>query len=91
MAYGASAKGNTFLNFAGIKPDLITAVADKSKGKQDKFMPGSLIPIISPEKLFYENPDSIVVLPWNIISEIKAQLKNYQLVTAIPELKIVDN
>ncbi|ABM70689.1 class I SAM-dependent methyltransferase [Prochlorococcus marinus] len=91
MAYGAAAKGNTFLNFAGIKSDLISLVADKSISKQNKFMPGSLIPIVSPKTLLNEKPDSIIVLPWNIISEIRSQLKNHQLVTAIPNLKVWNN
>ena len=85
-AYGAAAKGNTLLNFAGIRNDLIHAVADLAPSKQGKFLPGSHIPIISPEKLKSENPDSILILPWNLISELKQELSYSKLFTAIPEL-----
>ena len=90
LGYGAAAKGNTFLNFAGIKPDLLQGIADRSISKQNKFMPGSLIPIITPEDLIEYNPDSVLVLPWNILPEIQVQLNKFKLITAIPELKIWD-
>lgn len=87
LGYGAAAKGNTLLNYAGIQADLLSAVADKAPSKQGRFLPGSHIPVISLEELREENPDSLLVLPWNLISEIKLQLKNYDLVTAIPTLR----
>ena len=92
-AYGAAAKGNTLLNYAGVKPDLLPFVCDAAESKQGKFMPGSHIPILSPEALLDERPDYLVILPWNIASEVKAQ--NIRLVelgtkfvTAVPELHI---
>ena len=73
-AYGAAAKGNTFLNFAGVRPDLIAFVVDRNPEKQDKFMPGSRIPIVAEERLRQDKPDVIVILPWNLADEISAQL-----------------
>jgi len=69
-AYGAAAKGNTLLNYAGVKPDLISFVCDAAAAKQGKFMPGSHIPIVSPEMLKAVKPDCILILPWNIAPEI---------------------
>ena len=91
LAYGAAAKGNTLLNFAGVKSDLVSMVADLSKSKQGKYLPGSHIPIISPEVLLSKDPDLILVLPWNLIGEIKKQLLNVpKFVTAIPNLRFYD-
>jgi len=92
-AYGAAAKGNTLMNYAGIRPDLITFVADKSPAKQGKFMPGSRIPIVGEHVLSVAKPDYIVILPWNLKEEIAAQLDytsawEAQFVTAVPELRI---
>ncbi|WDQ17424.1 class I SAM-dependent methyltransferase [Rhodopirellula sp. P2] len=93
-AYGAAAKGNTLLNYAGIRPDLIQFVVDRNPAKQGKFMPGSRIPIVDEDKLRSTKPDYIVVLPWNLIDEIAIQLDytrqwNAQLVSAIPNLRII--
>ena len=71
IGYVAAAKGNTLLNFAGIRQDLLKAVADKSKHKQGKYLPGSHIPIISPEKMLYYEHNHLIVFPWNLINEIK--------------------
>lgn len=92
-AYGAAAKGNTLLNYAGVKPDLLPFVCDAAKAKQGRFMPGSHIPILPPERLAEERPDYVVILPWNIAEEVKAQnagLANSgtKFVTAVPELHI---
>ncbi len=87
IGYGAAAKGNTLLNYAGVKKDLLQAVIDNSESKQGKFLPGSHIPIIKPDELSSINPDYILVLPWNILPEIKKELKAYKLITAIPEIK----
>jgi 2-polyprenyl-3-methyl-5-hydroxy-6-metoxy-1,4-benzoquinol methylase len=73
-AYGAAAKGNTLLNYAGIKPDLISTVFDGSKSKQDKFMPGSHILIQDPKNIKALKPDCIIILPWNIYREIKKKI-----------------
>ncbi|MCK9607896.1 MAG: class I SAM-dependent methyltransferase [Methylomonas sp.] len=92
-AYGAAAKGNTLLNYAGIKPDLLPFVCDAAASKQGKFMPGSHIPILSPEALFAERPDYLVILPWNIAAEVKTQNAKLaelgaKFVTAVPKLEI---
>ncbi len=92
-AYGAAAKGNTILNYAGVKPDLLPVVHDAAKAKQDKFMPGSHIPILAPEALNGTRPDFVLVLPWNIVDEVKSQLAHLhdqgtRFVTAVPELTI---
>lgn len=86
MGYGAAAKGNTLLNYAGIRADLLPAVADRATSKQGKHLPGSHIPVISPEQLTDQAPDALLVLPWNLIEELHLQLPGYDLVTAIPEL-----
>ena len=91
-AYGAAAKGNTFLNYAGVRSDLIQFVCDAAESKQGKFLPASHIPILPPDVLEQKLPDSIVVLPWNISKEIlsilQPKLPNCEFVTAIPELKV---
>ena len=90
-AYGAAAKGNTLLNFAGIKPDLIAFVVDKNPAKQGLYLPGSRIPIVDEQRLKAEKPDRVVILPWNIQTEIMNQLSYIsdwggKFVTAIPVL-----
>lgn len=92
-AYGAAAKGNTLLNYAGIKPDLLPYVCDAAASKQGKFMPGSHIPILPPEVLLEVRPDYLVILPWNIASEVTNQNAGLadlgtNFVTAIPKLAI---
>lgn len=92
-AYGAAAKGNTLMNFAGTRPDLIPYVVDKAAAKQGKFMPGSRIPIVAPGHLETDRPDIIVILPWNIREEVIGQLAHARkwgarFVTAVPELRI---
>ena len=91
-AYGAAAKGNTLLNYAGIKPDLLPFVCDAAAAKQNKYMPGSHIPILNPAAILEAKPDYVLILPWNIAEEVKAQLAqdlpNTQFVTAVPELKV---
>ncbi len=87
LGYGAAAKGNTLLNYAGVKPDLLAAVADRAPSKQGKWLPGNHIPVISPEQLDARNPDSLLVLPWNLIGELRQELPGQGLVTAIPELR----
>jgi 2-polyprenyl-3-methyl-5-hydroxy-6-metoxy-1,4-benzoquinol methylase len=94
VAYGAAAKGNTLLNFAGIRRDLIAYVVDRNPAKQGKFMPGSRIPIVSENVLYRDTPDFVVILPWNLKSEVMHQLEDAGLsgvrfVTAVPELEIV--
>lgn len=91
--YGAAAKGNTLLNYAGIAGDLIRYVVDKNPAKQGKFLPGSRIPIFAPDRLIEEPPDYIVVFPWNIYEEIRAELshcvsRGAKLVRAVPHLTL---
>jgi 2-polyprenyl-3-methyl-5-hydroxy-6-metoxy-1,4-benzoquinol methylase len=92
-AYGAAAKGNTLLNYAGVRPDLLPFVVDRNPAKQTKFMPGSRIPIVSEGRLQEVRPDYVVVLPWNLESEIMQQLDYIRawggrFVTAVPEIRI---
>ena len=90
-AYGAAAKGNTFLNAAGAGASDILAVADRSPGKLGRLLPGSHIPVVTPEALLALEPDCILILPWNIADEIVTQLRaagfRGELVTVVPELR----
>lgn len=93
-AYGAAAKGNTLLNYAGVRTDLIDFVVDRNPAKQGKFMPGSRIPIVPEEHLVTERPDYVLVLPWNLKNELMGQLAYVQewggqLVAAIPRLEVL--
>jgi len=93
-AYGAAAKGNTLMNYAGIRPDLIPFVVDRNPAKQGKFMPGSRIPIVSEEHLKAAQPAYIVIIPWNIREEIMDQLSYVRewggvFAVAVPEMKII--
>lgn len=92
-AYGAAAKGNTLLNYSGIRADLIDFVVDRNPAKQDKYMPGSRIPILPEERLKQEKPDYVLILPWNLKAELEVQLAYVKewggrLVTAIPCLEV---
>lgn len=87
IGYGAAAKGNTLLNYCGIKSDLLEYIVDKAKSKQNLFMPGSHIPIKSTNFLESQEVDFLLVLPWNLINEISNEQKNKKLVTAIPEMR----
>jgi SAM-dependent methyltransferase len=73
-AYGAAAKGNTLLNFAGIRPDLLPYVVDKNSAKKGKYMPGSRVPIMDEAHLKGERPHFVLILPWNLREEVIAQL-----------------
>ena len=91
-AYGAAAKGNTLMNYAGIRPDLISFVVDRNPAKQGKYMPGSRIPIVNEEKLQAAKPDYVVILPWNLKAEVMNQLAYIQnwggkFVIAVPKLE----
>lgn len=92
-AYGAAAKGNTLLNFAGVRPDLLQYVVDRNPAKQGKFMPGSRIPIVDEAHLQHNRPDRVLILPWNLRAEVMNQLHYIrqwggQFVTAVPRLEI---
>ena len=93
VAYGAAAKGNTLLNFCGVRKDLISFVVDASPHKMNKFLPGIHIPVVNEDQIRQNKPDFVVILPWNLKEEISAQL-NYiktwdaKFVTAIPKLLV---
>lgn len=94
VGYGAAAKGNTLLNYAGVRQDLLPFIVDASPHKQGKFTPGMHIPIVSEEKIKQTKPDYVLILPWNLQREITTQL-NYvsswkaKFIVAVPKLKIV--
>jgi SAM-dependent methyltransferase len=92
--YGAPGKGNTLLNHCGIRSDLLAYTVDRSPVKQGKFLPGTHIPIYAPDRLAETKPDFIVVLPWNLRTEITEQLEYVRqwggrLVFPIPELDVI--
>jgi 2-polyprenyl-3-methyl-5-hydroxy-6-metoxy-1,4-benzoquinol methylase len=92
-AYGAAAKGNTLLNFAGVRPDLLPYVVDRNPAKQHRWMPGSRIPIVGPERLFEQRPQVIAILPWNIRDEVVQQLSQARswgarFLVAVPQLEL---
>jgi len=93
VAYGAAAKGNTLINYAGIRPDFISCVVDRNPAKQGKYLPGSRIPIVDESHILSEKPDYIVILPWNLSREVMTQLAYVRewggrFVTAIPSLQV---
>lgn len=93
-AYGAAAKGNTLLNYCGIKNDLIDFVVDANPHKQDKFLPASHIPVMNEDYLKTEKPDFVIILPWNLTEEIVTQLSyikswDAQFLTVIPKIKLI--
>lgn len=93
-AYGAAAKGNTLMNYAGVRPDLLHFVVDKNSAKQNKFMPGSRIPILDEPQLRQARPDYIVILPWNLKDEVVNQLSYVnewggRFLTAVPKLEVI--
>src|SRR5450432_4173938 len=93
-AYGAAAKGNTLLNYCGIKSDLIDFVVDANPHKQNKFLPASHIPVVNEQHLKDAKPDYVIILPWNLKEEITAQLSyikqwNGQFVIPVPALQII--
>ena len=92
-AYGAAAKGNTLLNYAGVRSDLLPWVVDRNPAKQGKHLPGSRIAVVDEARLRRERPEFVVVLPWNLRSEVREQLAYIRewggkLVTAVPMLEI---
>lgn len=94
-AYGAAAKGNTLLNYCGVRRDFIDYVVDRNPHKQNVLLPGTRIPVFSPERLSETRPDYVLILPWNIRDEIVAQLPEVRawggkFVVPIPELTVLD-
>lgn len=95
VAYGAPAKGNTLLNYCGIRNDLIEYTVDRNPYKHGSFTPGTRIPIYDPARIDVDRPDVIVVLPWNLEAELTAQLSHVarwggQLVYPLPALHTAD-
>jgi len=94
-AYGAAAKGNTLLNYSGIRPDLIPYVVDRNPAKLHKFMPGSRIPIVPEAHLTADKPDYVIIMPWNLKAEVMDQLAYIrewggEFVSAVPELRVTE-
>ncbi|WP_346993500.1 class I SAM-dependent methyltransferase [Alteromonas gracilis] len=94
VAYGAAAKGNTLLNYAGIGTEIVDAVFDAAQSKQGKWLPGSHIPILSPDKLNEFAPDVVLILPWNIADEIVSVLddklpEKCEFIVAVPQIKTI--
>lgn len=93
VGYGAPAKGNTLLNYCGVRQDMVSYTVDRSPHKQDHYLPGTHIPIRSPEAILNSKPDYVFILPWNLKDEISDQMKDIrnwggQFVTAIPTLEV---
>src|SRR5690606_19898700 len=92
--YGAPAKGNTLLNYCGVRTDLIDYTVDRSPHKQGKFLPGSRIPVHAPERLRETRPDLVLILPWNLKEEVMSQLAfvrgwGGRFVVPIPEVEVL--
>jgi hypothetical protein len=93
-AYGAAAKGNTLLNYAGIKPDLLAYVCDAAPSKQGKYLPGTHISIDHPDVLCERKPDIVLILPWNIQAEVMQQLAHVRewggkFAVAVPSITVL--
>ena len=95
VGYGAAAKGNTLLNYAGIKSDLVSYVCDAAPSKQGKFLPGSHIPIFPPSMLLEGKPDVVLILPWNIAEEVISEnecIREWggKFVISIPHIRVIN-
>jgi hypothetical protein len=93
VGYGAAAKGNTLLNYAGVSTEAMTYVVDNNPAKQGRYLPGSRIPIVAEQRIVDESPDFVLILPWNIRDEITRRLESLDgwsgtVVTALPELQV---
>jgi hypothetical protein len=93
VAYGAPAKGNTLLNYCGIRTDFIDYAVDKNPHKQNHFLPGTHIPIYNPDKIRETKPDYLLILPWNIKEEIMDQMSHIRewkgkFAIFIPEVQV---
>jgi len=95
VGYGAPAKGNTLLNYCGVRTDFLDYTVDRSPHKQGRFLPGTRIPILAPERIFETRPDYVLVLPWNLREEIAAQMAAIaewggRFVVAVPETRVLE-
>jgi len=93
LAYGAAAKGNTLLNYAGIRPDLLPCVVDRNPAKQKKYLPGCRVPIVDEAVIKQQQPDYVLIMPWNLRQELIAQLAYIRdwggkFVTAVPNIEV---
>src|SRR5439155_15152569 len=93
VGYGAPGKGNTLLNYCGIREDFLDYTVDRSPHKQGKFLPGTHIPIFHPDKIKETRPDYVLILPWNLKSEIMLQMVHVRswggrFVVPIPEVTV---
>jgi hypothetical protein len=94
VGYGAPAKGNTLLNYCGVRTDFIDYTVDRSPHKQGKFLPGTHIPVFAPERIRETRPDYILILPWNLKDEVMAQMADVRawgarFVVPIPEAQVL--
>ena len=94
VGYGAAAKGNTLLNYCGVGPDRVSFVVDRSPHKQGRYLPGSRIPIDKPDRVFAEQPDYVLILPWNLTDEIVSQMSGIRawggkFVVPVPEAVVI--
>ena len=94
MGYGAAAKGNTLLNYCGIRRDFMDYTVDRNPYKQGRFLPGSHIPIYAPEKIDETKPDYVLILPWNLKDEIVDQMSHIRnwggkLIVPIPKVEVL--
>ncbi len=94
VGYGAPGKGNTLLNYCGIRPDLLAYTVDRNPYKHGRFTPGTRIPVLAPEQIAADRPDYVLVLPWNLRTELTEQLSYIRewggrLVFPIPTLEVV--
>ena len=95
VGYGAPAKGNTLLNYCGIRTDFIDYTVDRSPHKQGHFLPGVHIPVYDPERIRETRPDYVLILPWNIKDEVLQQMADVRdwggkFVVPIPEVRVLD-
>lgn len=95
VGYGAPAKGNTLLNFCGIRTDFIDFTVDISPYKQGMFLPGTRIPIFAPDKIFEAKPDYVLILPWNLRDEVASKMSDISMwggkfVIPIPQVRVLD-
>lgn len=95
VGYGAPGKGNTLLNYCGIRTDLLAYTVDRSPAKFGKFLPGTHIPVHEPAEIFVTKPDYVLILPWNLKDEIMGQMAGIaewggRFVVPIPEVAVLD-
>jgi hypothetical protein len=93
VGYGAPGKGNTLLNYAGVRTDLLRYTVDRNPYKQGTYLPGTRIPVYAPEKIFETRPDYVLVLPWNLRDEVAAQMAGIRawggrFVVPIPRVEV---